>query len=739
MKEFNGNNNINLKVYAFSNGIVRLQYGGYDGYIDSLLNRYNFIDKLTAVDGKWADNSLLLSDGCNLNIDAGLGFSVIRDGDELLSTQSGWQPATAPTVYQNKGYHLRLSGQENEKYIGFGDIERKKFLLNGKADSLWIRNQVSYVPVPFFMSSNGYGILFNTTRRLFFDFGAKEAGVNSFSVEKDFLDIYIITGNNFLEIIEKYCDLTGRPALPPRFTFGLWMTVNSEIRSHELLQLALQFRNEEIPCDLLALEPLWMETLYDETVDKKWDQERFPYYPWADKSPSTFIGNLKSMGYHFGLWMCSNYDHTWEEERKISGNTLDVKANDSDFLSAENMELVEQDDHFGHQPMLMDKVTVPEEPFFEHLKKFVDQGVDYFKQDGYAQINLHTDRLHGNGLHDDVMHNIHYQIYTRQMLEGFENHTGRRGFTLAVSGWAGFQKFSGTWTGDTGGGAETMVAMLQCSLFGHSFSTCDIDVDDICSIHMGFLLPWSQINSWAYYKYPIYRKKELRRIFQEYSNLRMKFLPYIYTQAWKASSKSMPMMRPMFLDYPDREEAFNITTQYFLGDSLLVSSFSSDVVLPEGRWFDLWTGKIHEGKWISETVDIPADRGGHLFLKEGGIVPRGPVMQHVDEVTLTEVHWLVYPSGSTVHGELYLDDGYSFDYKKDDFAVFTLSSEQQEGSFRLTISQDGSYKHSVTSHNIEIIGCKNCEVRVNGNSVETEQGEYGRVVRNVSVSDKIEF
>ena len=364
MKEFSADRNITLKTENCSSGIVRLQYGGLDGYIESLLNRYNFIEPLYGSNEQWSDNSLSLPDGFKLKIQEDLGFSILRDGEEVLSSQSGWQPATAETVYRNKGYNLRLSQKENEKFIGFGDIERKKFLLNGKADSLWIRNQVSYIPVPFFMSSNGYGILFNTTRRLFFDFGKKEPGINSFLVEKDFLDIYIITGRNYLDIIGKYTDLTGKPAIPPRFTFGLWMTVNTEIRSHELLQLALQFRNEKIPCDLLALEPLWMETLYDETVDKKWNEERFPHFPWADKSPSTFIGNLKSMGYHFGLWMCSNYDHTWEEERKIAGETLNVEANENDFLGAENMELMEEDDHFGHHPMLMDKITVPDQPFF---------------------------------------------------------------------------------------------------------------------------------------------------------------------------------------------------------------------------------------------------------------------------------------------------------------------------------------------------------------------------------------
>lgn len=211
MKCFLGENEITLKVNDYCNGIIRLQYGGIDGYIDSLLNRYNFIEELSSSDIEWSDNSISLPDNFELKIKKDLGFSMLRDGEKILNTKSGWQPATAPTVYQNKGYNLRLSQKENEKFVGFGDIERKKFLLNGKADSLWLRNQVSYIPVPFFMSSNGYGILFNTTRRLFFDFGKKEPDINSIMVEKDFLDIYIVTGTSYLDIIRKYTELTGVP------------------------------------------------------------------------------------------------------------------------------------------------------------------------------------------------------------------------------------------------------------------------------------------------------------------------------------------------------------------------------------------------------------------------------------------------------------------------------------------------------------------------------------------------
>ena len=133
----------------------------------------------------------------------------------------------------------------------------------------------------------------------------------------------------------------------------------------------------------------------------------------------------------------------------------------------------------------------------------------------------------------------------------------------------------------------------------------------------------------------------------------------------------------------------------------------------------------------------------------------GPITQYVDEVSLTEIHWIVYPECSgggadtpkeerrgcpvlpPKHGNLYLDDGYSFDYKKGDSAVITLNCTKSGDSFELSFSQTGNYQHTVTTHHIEIIGGKNADVTLNGNIVPTEQGQYGQIIRDISNVDKV--
>lgn len=683
-QDFIRHDDVRLKVTAFEGGILRVQAGGLDGYQDSLLNRYGIIEPLApCAEARWHERTLELPDGHRLKVGEDLSFRLLKNETLLLATGPGHQPATAPTVYQNRGFSAEFSLHPEEKLIGFGDQYRKGFLLNGQRESLWIRNQSDYVPVPFYMSSRGYGILFNTTRRLFYDFGTEQAGRCHFHVADTYFDVYIVTGAPYEALINSYVQLTGRSQLPPMFTFGLWIVAHTEIRAHELLQLARAMRDEKIPCDLLALEPLWMEKLYDASLQKSWSAERFPYFPWV-AFEDTMIGNLKAMGYHFGLWMLSEYDHTWEEERRIGAGQPDAARKEC-IIPASDLELVEQDDHFGHQPMTFDKMTKPEEPFYEHLKKFVDQGVDYFKQDGYALINLYPDRLYGNGRREDEMHNLHYMLYSGQMIRGFEAHTGRRAFGMMVAGTAGFQRYPGTWAGDTGGGAQALCAILQLATLGQACPTCDMEMTPE-GVHMGLLLPWSQINSWASYSYPLYRGASLQHLFRAYIEQRMRWLLFYYSLARETGQSGKAIVRPMHLVYPDRAEAYELTHQFFIGDALLAGAYTDRLTLPPGRWLNYWTGEILTGDWGEQQPTVPEDRGGPLLVREGALIPCVPVQQFVGEKSIDHITWQVFPGTDESSFTLYLDDGIGLDHRQGAYAAALLRARPDaEG---LTLSWD---------------------------------------------------
>jgi len=165
----------------------------------------------------------------------------------------------------------------------------------------------------------------------------------------------------------------------------------------------------------------------------------------------------------------------------------------------------EKDEHLRTPAATKQQEPVPKtaaprelEPWFEHLKKFVDQGVMAFKLDGSAQVLEHPTRHWGNGMTDEEMHNLYPVIYAKQMARGFENHARRRSMIYSAGGYAGVQQYVASWAGDTGGGPKPLASMLNLGFSGHSNHSCDMDVFSTEGIHFGFLQTWAQLNNWAY-------------------------------------------------------------------------------------------------------------------------------------------------------------------------------------------------------------------------------------------------
>ena len=231
------------------------------------------------------------------------------------------------------------------------------------------------------------------------------------------------------------------------------------------------------------------------------------------------------------------------------------------------------------------------EPWFEHLKQFVDQGVRAFKLDGSAQVIEHPDRQWGNGMTDEEMHNLYPVIYAKQMARGFENQTNRRSMVYSAGGYAGLQQFVATWAGDTGGGPKPLASMLNLGFSGHSNHSCDMDVFSAEGIHFGFLQTWAQQNNWAYWRQPWLLEDAQLTAFREYGQLRYKLLPYLYSTAAEATFTGYPVMRAMSMVYPEDPAWDTNLGQYMLGEFLLVSAYSEEVRLPEGTWIDFWSGK----------------------------------------------------------------------------------------------------------------------------------------------------
>lgn len=680
-------------VYArfdvISPHIVRVR-ACHDGkWRQSPLNKYEFVREEEA----YGDRDLELiedSDAIRLvtallqvRIERATGSLQFLDasGDCLLQ-----ESAPDGLTVSAEGYVARFDIKPDERFYGFGDQNRERLEHRGTSPRMWVANVNRYIPIPFFISSGGYGIFVNTTRDLAFDIADTSADHLSFKLAGAGADFYLIYGPEPADIIDHYTRLTGRPTLPPKWSFGLWFICRTQANDHEVMTDAYTFRREGIPCDVIMLEPGWMQVHYDASVNKDWHSERFPIPSYSRTGPDNFPSVIKRMGFKLGLWECNDYDLSIEAERRVSG----MQETDGDQEHAGGVFCLEPDENL-RMPRYLDRLTRKDEPWFEHHKKFVDQGVDLFKQDGAYQVLDHPDRLWANGMTDAEMHNLYPLLYSRQMHEGFREHTKRRACCFTPAGWAGLQRYTGTWTGDTGGGPGTVLACLNLAMSGHHLVTCDMQVTSKEGIHYGFLLPWAQVNSWNYWRHPWLLGDVLKPIFKDYAELRYRLLPYIYSCAYEAYLTGMPMMRPMPLALPDQQESHEYLRQWMFGPALLVGAFCDELYLPpEEIWYDYWTGESVRGNGTIAYTP-PQNRGGPLFVKAGSIIPTSAPRLYVDSAVETEITLEVFP-GANGQFTLYEDDGVSLDYELGRYATRQLSMEQDGDSLAVCIGRhQGSY------------------------------------------------
>jgi len=327
----------------------------------------------------------------------------------------------------------------------------------------------------------------------------------------------------------------------------------------------------------------------------------------------------------------------------------------------------------------------------------VDQGVDFFKQDGSDQIVEQPDRVYGNGMRDSEMHNLYPLLYSKQMHQGFEEYTNRRPLTFTPGGWTGFQAWTATRTGDTGGGLDTLGAMLNTSLVGHSWTFNDMVVAEKEGIHFGYLEPFSQISSWNYFRMPWLQGEEICEMHRYYSRLRSRLVPYIYSWGYQSTKRALPLLIPLTLEFQNDLKCRNIMHQYLLGRDLLVTIHKRNAYFPEGRWKDYWTGKITEGRQ-EKRIGWPRGRGGGLFVRCGGIIPFGPVMQYRGEKPLTEIMLYVFPDSKRSDLEFYEDDGVSFEHSRGKFSITPISTQGDRSRAVVKVGQTkGTFKGRVKS------------------------------------------
>lgn len=617
---------------------------------------------------------------------------------------------------------LSFSIEDGERFYGGGSTSRDHIQHRGEFLRMWTTYQQTEIPMPFMMSSRGWGVYNNSTRKSFFDIGNQQKSKFNIINTFDEADFYLMMGKDMPAILNEYTLVTGRTYVLPKWAYGLCFGPNMREEQFDILNDAVRFRQFDVPCDVFWLEPQWMEKRYDFSTKKKWNYDRFSPEPYwlQDQYPKTmhnrlFIGKLRSMGFHLGLWLCEEYDLSIQEEDIIAERT-------GGKLSGQ-------------------------EHWMDHLTVFMDQGVEGFKLDPARTIDNHTNWEYYNGRTDKEMHNLNQVLLPKQMRELGRKYNGKRTWHHYCGGWSGTQHWTASTSGDNGGGKTALYDQLNLGMSGFLNTSCDVmSVPrelEMQGLHFGLFLPWVQINSWFSMMHPFYYAKEEQDIYRFYVKLRYSLAPYIYSMALEAAQNGMPIVRSMPLCFPDDRNCDDMTYQYMFGDNFCVGIFTNEIYLPKGTWTDAWSGEKVVSKGETFTREYPSNRAGLLFIREGAIIPTQPDVEYLGARPFDRVILKVYPHGDSAYTMLD-DDGESYEYENGGIASTLFESHERDGGVEVVVNPvQGSFKGmpSEREYSFRIQrDSRPASVSLNGAAVQDWTYEDGMVclsAGNVGISEKI--
>lgn len=617
---------------------------------------------------------------------------------------------------------LSFSMEDGERFYGGGSTSRDHIQHRGEFLRMWTTYQQTEIPMPFMMSSRGWGVYNNSTRKSFFDIGNQQKSKFNIINTFDEADFYLMMGKDMPAILNEYTLVTGRTYVLPKWAYGLCFGPNMREEQFDILNDAVRFRQFDVPCDVFWLEPQWMEKRYDFSTKKKWNYDRFSPEPYwlQDQYPKTmhnrlFIGKLRSMGFHLGLWLCEEYDLSIQEEDIIAERT-------GGKLSGQ-------------------------EHWMDHLTVFMDQGVEGFKLDPARTIDNHTNWEYYNGRTDKEMHNLNQVLLPKQMRELGRKYNGKRTWHHYCGGWSGTQHWTASTSGDNGGGKTALYDQLNLGMSGFLNTSCDVmSVPrelEMQGLHFGLFLPWVQINSWFSMMHPFYYAKEEQDIYRFYVKLRYSLAPYIYSMALEAAQNGMPIVRSMPLCFPDDRNCDDMTYQYMFGDNFCVGIFTNEIYLPKGTWTDAWSGEKIVSKGETFTREYPSNRAGLLFIREGAIIPTQPDVEYLGARPFDRVILKVYPHGDSAYTMLD-DDGESYEYENGGIASTLFESHERDGGVDVVVNPvQGSFKGmpSEREYSFRIQrDSRPASVSLNGAAVQDWTYEDGMVCLSagkIGISEKI--
>ncbi len=584
----------------------------------------------------------LTSGDLSVRVTKGEDWLVEYVSGEKVVTSSGWRGMGFVDTPDGRHIHEQLNLGVGECVYGLGE-RFTAFVKNGQVIDMWNQDggtssEQSYKNIPFYLTNRGYGVFVNHSEQVSFEVASEKVERVQFSVPGESLEYFIIYGPTPKETLERYTHLTGRPALPPAWSFGLWLSTSFTTNYDE--ETVTSFIDEmaarDIPLHVFHFDCFWMKEF--SWTDLQWDSRFFP-------DPAGMLERLKSRGLHICVWI-----NPYIAQR----SQLFDEATENGYLLRKPNGDVWQTDMWQAGMGIVDFTNRTACKWFtEKLRALLKMGVDTFKTDFGERIP--TDVIYHDGSDPFRMHNYYTYLYNKTVFELLREERGEGdALVFARSATTGGQQFPVHWGGDCTATFESMAESLRgglsLGLSGFGFWSHDIGgFEQTASADVykrwaafGLLSSHSRLHGSSSYRVPWNYDEEAVHVLSKFTKLKCSLMPYLYRTAIQAREMGTPLLRAMMLEFPDDPACTYLDLQYMLGDSLLVAPiFSHDgtvsYYVPYGRWTNLLNGELVEGpRWVRETYDFMSLP---LLVRPNTVIPIGsrtdvPDYDYSDNVTL---------------------------------------------------------------------------------------------------------
>ncbi len=554
-------------------------------------------------------------------------WSVTFEGDGKPLTRSGWRGLGA-IEYAGQGHfmHEQLGLSVGELVYGLGE-RFSPFVKNGQIVDIWnedggTSSEQAYKNIPFYLTNRGYGVFVNDPGKVSFEVASENVSAVQFSVPGQTLEYFVIYGPTPKDVLRKYTALTGRPALPPRWSFGLWLSTSFTTSYDEatITSFIQGMADRDLPLSVFHFDCFWMKQFH--WCDFCWDSDAFP-------DPVGMLQRLHARGLKVCVWI-----NPYIAQR----SPLFAEGSAAGYLLKRPDGSTWQTDKWQAGMGIVDFTNPAARAWYQSkLAALLDQGVDAFKTDFGERIP--TDVVYHDGSDPQRMHNTYSFLYNQTVFELLQERRGAGdAVVFARSATSGGQRFPVHWGGDCESTFEAMAQSLRgglsLGLSGFGFWSHDIGGFEGLPqaalykrwLAFGLLSSHSRLHGSSSYRVPWLFDEESVDVLRTFTRLKHSLMPYLFQAAREAQVAGVPVMRAMVLEFPDDPGAEALDRQYMLGESLLVApvfSFTNEAryYLPAGRWTDWFTDRVVTGPdWFTETHGF---QSLPLFVRPNSVIAIG--------------------------------------------------------------------------------------------------------------------